>query len=180
MFGGKQWERKRRRYEPTCLIGLGFIIEYNAFIFFVYTFGPMARQTNLIVTPQRLHPYSWEDCKMSGSQFVSTRVILSVYLTGIYFVHFVWGFLPKEKTSLKNSVCVCVCACVRARNFACVCFLTMFMFVDRESSVIIATCYELDCPGIESRWGRDLLHRTGPTMGVNRPPVQWLPVHCSG
>jgi len=58
MFGGKQWERKRRRYESTCLIGLDLTIEYNAFLFFAYIFSPMARQTNSIVTPRSLHPYS--------------------------------------------------------------------------------------------------------------------------
>ena len=38
--------------------------------------------------------------------------------------------------------------------------------VGRDSVVGIATRYELDGPGIESRWGRDF-----PT----RPPIQWVP-----
>jgi hypothetical protein len=50
--------------------------------------------------------------------------------------------------------------------------------VGRDSSVGIATRYELDGPGIESRWGRDFQHQTGPgahpascTMGTGSFPV---------
>ena len=119
MFGGKQWERKRRRYESTCLIGLDLIIEYNAFLFFAYIFGLMARQTNSIVTPRSLQPYSWEDCKMPGSQFVPARAVLSVYFSGIYFAHLVRGLLSKEKTfwramSVFVFVFLKVCLCLWA------------------------------------------------------------------
>jgi hypothetical protein len=51
--------------------------------------------------------------------------------------------------------------------------------VGRDSSVGITTRYELDGPGIESLWGRDFPHQTGPgaypasctmgTVGVKRP-----------
>jgi hypothetical protein len=42
------------------------------------------------------------------------------------------------------------------------------------SSVGIATGYGLDDPGIESRWGRDFLHRSRPALEPTQPPVQWV------
>jgi hypothetical protein len=43
------------------------------------------------------------------------------------------------------------------------------------SSVRIATGYGLDGPEIESRWGRDFSHTSGPVLGPTQPPVQWVP-----
>jgi hypothetical protein len=46
--------------------------------------------------------------------------------------------------------------------------------VGRDSSVRMATCYELDDPGIESRCGRGFLHSSRPALGTTQPPVQWV------
>ena len=43
-----------------------------------------------------------------------------------------------------------------------------------DSSVGTATGYGLDGPGIESRWGRDFLHLSRPSLGPTQPPVQWV------
>ena len=43
------------------------------------------------------------------------------------------------------------------------------------SSVGIATGYGLEGPGIESRWGREFPHLSRPALGLNQPPVQWVP-----
>ena len=51
---------------------------------------------------------------------------------------------------------------------------TKIFFCGPGSSVDIAADYELDSPGIESRWGRDFPSvQTGP--GPNQPPVKWVP-----
>ena len=52
--------------------------------------------------------------------------------------------------------------------------LTLSSFVGRDSSVGIATGYELDRPGIEYRWGRDFQHPSGPALRSIQPPVQWV------
>ena len=52
--------------------------------------------------------------------------------------------------------------------------------VGRVSSVGIATRYELDGPGIESRWGRDFQCQSRPALGPTQPPVQWVPGYSRG
>jgi hypothetical protein len=44
--------------------------------------------------------------------------------------------------------------------------------VARDSSVGIATCYGLEGPGMESRWGRDFPHLSKPAFGPTQPPVK--------
>jgi hypothetical protein len=43
------------------------------------------------------------------------------------------------------------------------------------SSVVIATGYGLDGPGIEFRWWRDSSYTSRPALGPTQPPVQWVP-----
>jgi len=47
--------------------------------------------------------------------------------------------------------------------------------VDPDSSVVIATHYGLNGPGIESRWGRDFPHPSRPALRPKQPPIQWVP-----
>ena len=48
------------------------------------------------------------------------------------------------------------------------------------SSDGIATGYGLDCPGIETRWGRDFSHLSRPALGPTQPPIQRVPVLSRG
>jgi hypothetical protein len=45
---------------------------------------------------------------------------------------------------------------------------------DQDRVVGMATGYELDGPGIDSRLGQDLLHSCRPDLGPVQPPVRWL------
>jgi len=46
--------------------------------------------------------------------------------------------------------------------------------------LLIATCYGLDGPGIESRWGLDFPHPFTPAVGPTQPPIQGVPVLIRG
>ena len=53
-------------------------------------------------------------------------------------------------------------------------FMQGFMYVGPGSVVGIATGYGLDGSGIESRWGRNILHLSRPVLGPTQLPVKWV------
>jgi hypothetical protein len=57
-------------------------------------------------------------------------------------------------------ICVCVCVCVGGG----------------DSPVGIAIRYELDGPGIESRWGARFFAPVQNGPGPIQPPIHWVPV----
>jgi hypothetical protein len=44
----------------------------------------------------------------------------------------------------------------------------------RGSAISVATCSELDGPGIESEWEQDFLHVSRLALGPTQPPIQWV------
>jgi hypothetical protein len=50
--------------------------------------------------------------------------------------------------------------------------IVLSLLTGLDSSVGIATGYELDVPGIESRWERDFPQSFRPALGPIQPPVQ--------
>ena len=74
--------------------------------------------------------------------------------------------IPKALLQTPSSVIVSVCFCVY--------WIVSEIRRGRDSSVGIATSYGLDCPGIDSRWGRDFPQSCRPTLGPTQPPVQWV------
>ena len=48
--------------------------------------------------------------------------------------------------------------------------ITLRIYSDQDSSVVITTRYGLDGPGIESRWWRDFPHPSRPALGTTQPP----------
>jgi hypothetical protein len=54
-------------------------------------------------------------------------------------------------------------------------YSTVSMFKFCPMLQLSTTAYELDGPGIESRWGRDFPHLSRPALNPIQPAVQWVP-----
>ena len=78
-------------------------------------------------------------------------------------------FIPDKNTSVRCAVVSC------AFELILLFYFVLYLVVGRDSSVGIVTRYELDGPGIESRWGRDFPHPSRPALGPTSPPIQWVP-----
>ena len=50
------------------------------------------------------------------------------------------------------------------------------VYVGRDSVVCIEACYWFDGPGIESQWGRNFSHPSGPNLVPTQPPARWVPI----
>ena len=60
-------------------------------------------------------------------------------------------------------------------NFSTHNFKAKLITVGQDRSVGTATRYELDGPGIKSRWGRHFQRPCRPAQGPIQPPTQWVP-----
>jgi hypothetical protein len=59
-------------------------------------------------------------------------------------------------------------------------YILLLLICGPGSVAGIATAYELDGPGIESRWGRDFPHLSRPALRPTQPPVKWVPCLSRG
>ena len=62
---------------------------------------------------------------------------------------------------------------VRVNNIICTSHL--ITYGDRDSSVGIATRFELNSSGFELGRGGDIQHPSRPALRPTQPPIQWLP-----
>jgi hypothetical protein len=121
---------------------------------------------------------------MNGGERESVVVKVSLLILGPTFAsnirrsnfltQFYESVLPRarsERTGLleagvASSVRTYLSVCsIRLISRKCIYFSIWNSVVGRDSSVVIATRYGLDGPGIESRWGRDFPHLSRPTLG---------------
>jgi hypothetical protein len=69
------------------------------------------------------------------------------------------------------------CVLCWTKQFICIyTYLFIYLYAwSRDNAVGIATGYGLDCPGIESRWGRDFAYLSRLALRPTQPPIQWVP-----
>jgi hypothetical protein len=91
-------------------------------------------------------------CKIAGFHRGSTELLL-------FFFFFFW-VITRRKVVCKRRFRTTYRSHLQGRG--------------RKSSIGLMTRYELDSPGIESRWRRDFPYPFMPALGRTRPPVQWV------
>ena len=85
----------------------------------------------------------------------------------------------RTEDRLATSLCHHSCHSKSVSNPSCYCKQTYVFSRDNSARwwVGVATRYGLDGKGIESWWGRDLLHPSRLASRVTQPPIQYIPGH---
>ena len=98
-------------------------------------------------------------------ELLNVKSVLWVSVRYLFCIFCVRLFTEREKFFEEQCLCMCVCVCV---------FERMYIFVGRGSSVRIVTCFDLNGPDIESRWGRDFSLQSIPALRPTQSLIQWV------